>query len=586
MHNDGLLFCFQNVTSKLPPGSDIDLLMIGKTGHGKSSTGNSILGQYKFVSSADGESVTSHSGVGWAEIDGRIIKVVDTPGVCDTNLDGDASSIDLAIKSISEAIANCPEGFHALLLIVRFGTRMTTEEKKAIGLLKCVLGEDIVRSHCICVITHGDNFETEMAGSKTTFEEWCKTRSGFLKDLFEECGYRCVLFNNKATDPKAKKAQLIRLVAKVDSLKDSGTRYTNSLFEFAQRERQRIISEEKVPQVNEEMMRDIQLVLEYLNGMVHNTSEAAKYRDELSKLKERVDNLNNKVTETENGQLGCLVDTIFALAATIHAKIEEIADRPKADSPGESASATPTETTPEREENKCPNTDLMVYRDEIQRYYDDEMSPKQSMVTEKVTEQVKWEVEKEKQCFPGSSVVMLANGKSVTLEELCVGDKVLVRDGKGCLSFDTVYMFGHQEPDVSSEFLGLKTASQTVYVTNGHYVYCVKNGTELCVPAENVHEGDSLLVATSNGLVLQSVQAVTYERKGGLFAPFTNSGTIIINRVLMSCYIDVLPATMCHSLLWPVRRLYSVSPRMLSYMNGSSSQHPVPCWAKAVMKLM
>ncbi|KAH9494925.1 hypothetical protein Btru_020806 [Bulinus truncatus] len=577
----------ENVTSKLPPGGDLDLLMIGKTGHGKSSTGNSILGQEKFVSSSDGNSVTKQTSVGWVEVDGRTIKVVDTPGVCDTSLNTDDDSIQLAIQSISDAIANCPEGFHALLLIIRFGIRMTTEEKKAIGLLKCVLGEDVIRSNCICVITYGDNFDKEMSKSKTTFGEWCRNQQGFLGELFQECNYRCVLFNNMAEDEKAKKSQLIELVNKADTLKGNGTRYTNAIFQFAQRERQKVIAEKHVPQVSEDMVRDIQMIIEYLNSMIGNTSQQ-QYKEELNRLKERVDNLSNRVTEADTGQFGCLVDTVFSLAATIHSKMDEIADRSDPDSPDEDSKAAVNTNDQDiaRDVNSPSDITLLDrFRGELQGYYDTEISPQNSMVNEIVSERVKEQVSKEHQCFPGDSSVCLASGEWIPIMQLKLGDQVLTRNDKGHLHYDTVYMFGHQDFELSSEFVVLETASNKIHLSENHYIYCERHGEEKCIAAKDINVGDNLFLLAESCLVKTAVIRIGSERKRGLFAPFTNSGTIVVDGFLTSCYVNVLQNETCHHLLWPIRHLYKLSPSTLAYINGSSSKQPIPKWAKAFTKL-
>jgi hypothetical protein len=573
-----------NVTNKLPPGRDVDVIMLGKTGHGKSATGNSILGRREFETSAQADSQTTYSVVGWIEVDRRKIKVVDTPGMCDTKLNGDDDFIKFGIKSVSSAIINCPEGCHALILVIRYGVKITAEERKAISLLKRCLGENVVKTHGICVITHGDVLQNEMRKRNIDFETWCKeSKNAFLKELFEECNYRCVLFDNETEDPKVRKAQLIELVSKVDEVQvTTGTRYTNDLFNYASANREWVMRKENVPHKNEEVVREITLILEHMKNMQTSSSD---YNDELSNLKFKLDNVKNLVSGQEKWQTDML-DTIVTLTSRLQAKMEENVHHPESEIKNSTEDVSETEMTFATQESRYHNQSFKIYQKQLEMHL---KIPQQieNMVSSKVAETLEPKIEKEKLCFPGSSVVTLSSGRSVPLEDLQVGDKVLVRDSTGHLSFDTVYMFGHKEYETFNEFIAMKAGSYTVYVTGEHYVFCVKHEKEVCVAAKDVQVGDYLLVVTSEGcLTPQSVEAVMFERKRGLFAPFTNSGSIVVDGVLMSCYIDVLTHSACHTLLWPVRQLYRISPSLISYINGSSLQYPVPRWTKAVLKLI
>ncbi|KAK0061442.1 GTPase IMAP family member 7 [Biomphalaria pfeifferi] len=120
---------------------ELDLLLIGRTGTGKSSTGNSILNRNMFKTSDSMNSTTEYVEVQFSKYKGFIIKVVDAPGIFDTNL-----SVQDSIKEMHEAmgtaIAASAQGYHAFLVVIKFGEKFTQENNDTIKVMKEIFGHD------------------------------------------------------------------------------------------------------------------------------------------------------------------------------------------------------------------------------------------------------------------------------------------------------------------------------------------------------------------------------------------------------------------------------------------------------------
>ncbi|XP_059159825.1 uncharacterized protein LOC131943638 isoform X1 [Physella acuta] len=176
----------------------INVLLIGKSGNGKSATANTIVGHRRFSNRSSGSCSTQKVDYHIAEYEGHLIKVVDGLSVCNTRLDNERSIGEL-IDATKVALAVNPEGYHAFLFVLKYGNRFTYEEQVTVQVLKKIFGDNFVRDFGILIITCGDIFQQEQDAKDfeaLIFNEWCQSQDGAFRDFMNEFEGRILLFDN------------------------------------------------------------------------------------------------------------------------------------------------------------------------------------------------------------------------------------------------------------------------------------------------------------------------------------------------------------------------------------------------------
>ncbi|XP_068430318.1 GTPase IMAP family member 7-like [Clinocottus analis] len=206
--------------SSLRRGPPLRIVMIGKTGVGKSAVGNTILGRQAFYSSASARSVTETCRAEQTSR-GRELHVVDTPGILDTS-----KSPESIKKEIAKCIQVSSPGPHVFLLVIQVG-RFTREEENCVQALEKIFGPESSK-YMIVLFTRGDELKDK------TIKEYVRNGHPKLREVINRCGNRYLVFNNKK---RFKKAQVVKLIKKVDNMvaANGGQHFNEEMYQEAER---------------------------------------------------------------------------------------------------------------------------------------------------------------------------------------------------------------------------------------------------------------------------------------------------------------------------------------------------------------
>ncbi|XP_047465634.1 GTPase IMAP family member 8-like [Mugil cephalus] len=200
------------------------LVVLGKTGSGKSALANTIFGEHLFETYYSANSGTHECKAVTKCVNERTITFIDTPGFFDT--EGPEGNLT---SEIMRCITECTPGPHAFLIVLKV-EKYTEHEKEVIEKIYQCFSEEALK-YAVVVFTHGDQLPEGITIDKFV------SQNKDLDELVKKCGGRCHVVDNKywkddkEGDYRSNRYQVAELLKTIDKIAEENDReyFTNDM---------------------------------------------------------------------------------------------------------------------------------------------------------------------------------------------------------------------------------------------------------------------------------------------------------------------------------------------------------------------